>query len=146
MHIQFWGKLSAIRANLVLGEGSLTIQSKMEEMDTDTIDRLAEFCEMDVAGYARVENEKRPAVSIPCRIESVKGNFATKIFSVTLKFHKGQLAGESESHLVEICRLGWEVSVEISNQQLTLPGLEKLRDAGLTSVTLEGAGRKVELK
>lgn len=142
MHTQFLGRISGISVNPVQGETNVSFSAKMDEIDSDTIDRLAEYCEMSAIGFARVECGKRPPISLPCLVHGVTGNYATKVVKVVLRFHKSEVTSETESFLVEICRMGWPCDVEVSNQQLRLPGLETHR---VEKVVIEAGGKKVEL-
>lgn len=141
MHTQFIGRISAISVNPVQGETNVSFQTKMDEIDYDTIDRLAEYCEMSAVGFAHVESGKRPAISLPCVVQGVTGNYATKVVKVVLRFHKSEVTSETESFLVEICRMGWRCAVEVSNRQLKLPGLE----GKVEKVVIETKDKKVEL-
>jgi hypothetical protein len=121
MHINFIGKISAFSANLVQGAGNLTVSCKMDEIDDDTIDRLSELCSMEVGASARLEaNNKKPVTFPSCWISGVKGDYASKIVKITLRFPKSELLNADEAVLVEVCRMDWDVSVEISNRQMTL--------------------------
>jgi hypothetical protein len=133
MHIDFAAKVSTFSANFIQGEARCALVSKMDETDADTIDRLAEYCEMGAMGYAHIECANRPSVSLPCRVQGVTGNFATKQIKTVLLFHKSELTKDTEAILVEISRMGWWVRVEISNRQPKLPGLE---NATLEKITV----------
>lgn len=138
MHTQFPGRITSVGANLVQGEINVTLHTKMSDVDADTIDRLAEYCELEMLGYIHIESDRAPAISLPGLVKSFTGDYASRIIKTGLRIHRREVTPEIESLLVQICRMGWECSVEVSSRQPTLPGLEK--------VTIEGNGKKVELR
>jgi hypothetical protein len=120
MHIQFPGKITAVSANLVQGAASITIGAKMDEIDDDTLDRLAELCSFEAGVMCHLEANNRQPVDKSCWITSVKGDYTSKLIKVVLRLSRPDLAQADESVLVEICRMNWDVSVEVSNRQMTI--------------------------
>lgn len=146
MLISFYGTLAGVTANILKGEAKITIGCKVEEMDDDTLDRLAEVCALLISSDVHLVYEGRQ-VALPCTVSSVLTDHAKKAIKVVVAVPEKRLEAQDKSYIEEWYRMEREIGVEITNRQMTFNDIVPQGARGrLESVTITHNDRSVTLR
>jgi hypothetical protein len=118
MLISFYGTLSGLTANILKDEAKIGVACKVEEMDEDALDRLAEVCALQIASDVHLVFEGNQ-LALPCRVGSVMTDHAKKDIKIVIVVPEKRLDAKDKSCLEEWYRMEREIGVEVTNRQMT---------------------------
>lgn len=143
MLISFYGTLSGLTANILKDEAKIGVACRTEEMDEDTLDRLAEACALQIASDVHLSFEGNK-VDQPCRVFSVMTDHAKKALKIVIEVSEKRLDAQDKKYLEEWYRMEREIGVEVTNRQMTFKDIvpQGLRDR-VDRVTISSGNKSV---
>ena len=146
MLLSFCGTLTGLTANILKGEAKIAVGCKVDEMDEDTLDRLAEVCALLISSDVHLVYEGRQ-VALPCTVSSVLTDHAKKAIKVVVAVPEKRLEAQDKAYIEEWYRMEREIGVEITNRQMTFNDIvPQGARARVESVTLTHNDRSVTLR
>lgn len=116
--ISFYGTLAGLTANLLKDEAKISVNSKIDDIDADALDRLAETCAILIPADVHLSFEGRE-VALPCTINAVQTDHAKRFIKVVFSVPEKRIEERDKIYLSEWYQMEREITVEVTSRQMS---------------------------
>ena len=105
MRVEYLAQISAVRANIVDGYIVISTELKLNEIDDDGRDNLAELCRLNLPADVCISTAEGKNLELSCHVDSFRGNLSEKTAVVALRIPRNEITPAAEG-LLAMCS-GW---------------------------------------